>query len=270
MTPATARVAHVSLRGKVDAPAFTEGEALQVAAPLADLLREPGGARVRQLWLGEGFTAVDRDKGHAFGFAARDGYCGWLPEADLAAGPEPTHWVASVGTHLYREPKVQAAILPALPMGAQLHVVGQSGKYAETAQGFVPATHLRAIGDWLDDPVAVAERFLGTPYLWGGNTRAGLDCSGLVQVAHLACGVEFASDSDLQEVVGREVEGDLRRGDLLFWKGHVALVVDEARLIHANGHSMSVAYEGIAACIARVLAAEGVGIRSRRRPIQST
>ncbi len=264
LTPATSRVAHVSMRGQVEGVAFTEGEALRIAVPLADLLRHPGGARVRQLWLGEGFTVVDRDRGHAFGFAARDGYCGWLPEADLAEGAPPTHWVASVGTHLYREPRVQAA-LAAVPMGAQLCVVGQSGKYAETAQGFVPASHLRALGDWLVDPVAVAEGFLGTPYLWGGNSRAGLDCSGLVQGAHLACGIPFAGDADLQESVGVEVEGDLRRGDLLFWKGHVALVVDAARLIHANGHTMSVAYEGIEACIARVLAAEGLPVRSRRR-----
>ena len=259
LTPATSRVAHISLRGMVNAPVFTEGEALQVAVPLADLLRGPGGVRVRQLWLGEVFTVVDRDQGHAFGFAARDGYCGWLPEADLAKGAAPTHWVASVGTHLYREPRVQAAILPALPMGSQLRVVGQSGKYAETLQGFVPASHLRLLGDWQTDPVSVAEGFLGTPYLWGGNTRAGLDCSGLAQVAHLACGIDFASDSDLQESVGRELGADeaLRRGDLLFWKGHVALVVDQARLIHANGHSMLVAYEAIADCILRVQTTEG-------------
>ena len=271
LTPATARVAHRSLRGVVDAAAFTEGEALRVARPLVDLLRDPGGARVRQLWLGAGFTVVDRDRGHAFGFAARDGYCGWLPEAALGVGPEPSHWVTSVGTHLYGEPRVQAAILPALPMGARLRVVGQAGRFAETPLGFVPMSHLRALGDWCSDPVAVAEGFLGTPYLWGGNSRAGLDCSGLAQAAHLACGIAFAGDADLQETVGREIAADeaFRRGDLLFWPGHVALVAGGGRLIHANGHSMSVAYEGIADCVARVLAAEGVPVRSRRRLGQS-
>ncbi|MEO6300431.1 MAG: NlpC/P60 family protein [Paracoccaceae bacterium] len=263
LTPATPRVAHVSLRGLVDAPAFTEGEVLQVAVPLVDLLRAPGGARDRQLWLGEGFTVVDREQGFAFGFSARDGYCGWLPEVALTQVRQPTHWVASVGTHLYGEPRVPA-VLEALPMGARVCVTAW-GKYAETTAGFVPASHLREIGDWLTDPVAVAEGFLGTPYLWGGNSRAGLDCSGLAQVAHLACGLAFAGDADLQESAGGEVRGDLRRGDMLFWQGHVALIVDETRLIHANGHTMSVAYEGIAACIARVLAAEGAPVRSRRR-----
>ncbi len=268
LTPATGRVAHVSLRGLVEGVAFTEGEAWRVVAPLADLLRAPGGARERQLWLGEGFTVIDRDQGHAFGMSARDGYCGWLPEGSLGQGAEPTHWVASTGTHLYAEPRVQTAEA-ALPMGARVRVTGQTGKWAETPVGFVPMSHLRAIGDRLGDPVAVAEGFLGTPYLWGGNSRAGIDCSGLVQAAWLACGITLGGDSDLQETAGSAVEGDLRRGDLLFWKGHVAMVVDENRLIHANGHTMSVAYEGIDACIARVLAQEGLPVRSRRR-IQST
>ena len=267
LTRATARVAHASLRGQVVAADYTEGEALRVAWPLVDLLLAPGGARQRQLALGEAFTVVDREPGHAFGFAARDGYCGWLPEAALAVGPEPSHWVASVGTHLYPEPRVQSREIAALPMGARLVVTGQAGRFAATPLGFVPMSHLRALGDWCSDPVTVAEEFLGTPYLWGGNSRAGLDCSGLAQAAHLACGIAFAGDADLQESMGREIwPGDaLRRGDLLFWQGHVALVVDGVRLIHANGHSMSVVYEGIAACIARVLAAEDLPVRSRRR-----
>ena len=270
LTPATARVAHMSLKGKVEAPEFTDGEARQIALPLVDLLRAPDGPRERQLCLGEGFTVIDRDQGHAFGFSDRDGYCGWLPEPALHIGYEPTHWVASTGTHAYAAPKVQAMTV-ALPMGARLRVSGQTGKFAETPSGFVPAAHLRELGDWFRDPVSVAEGFLGTPYLWGGNSRAGLDCSGLAQAAHLACGIAFAGDADLQESAGREIgEGEaLRRGDLLFWKGHVALIVDADRLIHANGHSMSVAYEGIDACIERVLAAEGLPVRRRRR-IQST
>ncbi len=267
LTPATARVAHVSLRGRVAAPEFTEGRFLRVAMPLVDLLRAPGGARDRQVLLGEGFTVIDRDQGMAFGFAARDGYCGWLPEAALSEAPAPTHWVASPGTHLYPEPRVQAPEIAALSLGARLSVTALAGKWAETSQGFVPAGHLRPLGAWLDDPVAVAEGFLGVPYLWGGNSRAGIDCSGVAQGALLACGIPAPGDSDLQESLGEELAADapLRRNDLIFWKGHVALIVDEARLIHANGHSMSVAYEGIAACIARIEAQEGRGVTHRRR-----
>lgn len=264
LTPATARVAHVSLRGNVNAESFTEGEHLRVQQGVVDLLASPDAARARQVFLGAGFTVIDRDRGHAFGFADKDGYCGWLPEAALGTGPAPTHWVASVGTHRYAGPSVRKAEF-ALPMGAQVCVTGQEGAYARVEGGYVPASHLRALGDWLTDPVSVAEGFLGTPYLWGGNTRAGLDCSGLVQVAHHACGIAMPGDADLQESVGQPAEGAFQRGDLLFWKGHVALVVDDQTLLHANGHSMSVAHEGIAACIARVHAAEGLGLRSHRR-----
>jgi cell wall-associated NlpC family hydrolase len=265
LTPAARGVAHVSLTGRVDAERFTEGETLRVQVPLVDLLRRPDGPRDRQLFLGDTFTVIDRDQGHAFGFSLKDGYCGWLPENALADLSEPTHWVASVGTHHYGEPRVQTAEF-ALPMGARVRVIGQEGKYAWVETGYVPASHLRAIGDWFSDPVSVAEMFLHTPYLWGGNSRAGLDCSGLVQTAHHACGMVMPGDADLQETAGQVVQGEFARGDLLFWKGHVAIVVDADRLIHANGHTMSVAYEPIGACIERIAAAEGLQLRSHRRP----
>jgi hypothetical protein len=267
LTPATARVAHVSLKGKRDAPAFTKGEDLRIALPLVDLLRSPNGARERQLLLGESFTVIDRQDGHAFGFAVKDGYCGWLPDAALTNTPAPTHWVATPGTHLYPEPRVQSREICALSMGAQVTVLSQTPKFSEIAQGFIPTPHLLSLGQKHADPVAVAENFLHTPYLWGGNSRAGIDCSGLVQAALLACGMACPGDADLQQVLGDEIgEGtDLRRGDLIFWKGHVALIVDETRLIHANGHTMSVAYEGIAACIDRILTADGTPVSQRRR-----
>ncbi|MBC7738260.1 MAG: C40 family peptidase [Candidatus Saccharibacteria bacterium] len=266
LTPATARLAHVSLRGQVEAEAWTEGKASQVALPLVDLLRTPDGARERQLALGEGFVVVDHAAGHAFGFAQKDGYCGWLPEVALRAVVPPTHWVASPGTHLYPEPRSSAREVDALPMGARVQVLAGVDKWAETPDGFVPFSHLRPVGDWLTDPVAVAERFLGVPYLWGGNSRAGMDCSGLVQMVFAACGVTVPGDADLQESAGREVgDGTLQRGDLLFWQGHVALIVDEVRLIHANGSTMSVAYEGTEACIQRIAAAGEGPVRARRR-----
>lgn len=267
LTPATPRIAHVSLQGRVDAPAFTEGETLRLSQPLADLMRSPGGARDRQLLLGESFTVIDRDEGYAFGFAVKDGYCGWLPEAALAETPRPTHWVAAPATHLYPEPRVQAREIAALSLGARLAVLDMAGKWAETTQGFVPAGHLRPLGEWLDDPVTVAESLLGTPYLWGGNSRAGMDCSGLAQLAFAACGIGLPGDSDLQQDAGNEIAPDAphQRGDLIFWKGHVAIAVDAETLIHANGHSMSVAYEGIEACITRVMAQEGRPVTARRR-----
>ena len=266
LTPATTRIAHSSLRGRMDAPAYTDGQTLRLSAPVSDLLRSPGGARDRQLLLGDAFTVIDRDAGHAFGFAVKDGYCGWLTETSLADIPAPTHWLCVPASHLYPEPRVQARERANLSLGAQVTVLAMGDKWAETPGGFIPAPHLRDLGDWASDPVAVAESLLGTPYLWGGNSRSGIDCSGLAQIAHAACGITIPGDSDLQQVVGSPLTEDgHQRGDLIFWKGHVAMIVDEARLIHANGHTMSVAYEGIADAIARILAQENGQVTARRR-----
>ena len=263
---ASERIAHVSLAGQTTLP-LTAGEAAAVAPGLADLLSAPSGARERQLAHGEAFRVIDRERGHAFGFAEKDGYCGWLPEAALGPPLAPTHWVASTGTHLYEGPKVQHRDLAALPMGARLAVLGTSGAWAQVAGGWVPMVHLLPMGQWLLDPAAVAEGFLGAPYLWGGNSRAGLDCSGLVQMAHLACGIPCPGDSDLQEKLGAELtkEEAPRRGDLLFWSGHVAMALDGTRLIHANGHTMNVAVENIDDCIARIAISGGGPVTHRRR-----
>ncbi len=268
LTPATARIAHTSLKGKHDAPAFTDGTRLRLTTPLTDLVKHPGGPRDRQLWLGETFTVIDHDAGYAFGFAAKDGYCGWLPQTALADTPAPTHWVAAPASHLYPEPRVQAPERAALPMGARLHVLDQDAKWTRTDHGYLPTPHLRALDDWLTDPAAVAESLLATPYLWGGNSRAGIDCSGLVQLAFLACGRPCPGDSDLQETLGHPLPDDAppERGDLMFWRGHVAIVTDPETLIHANGHTMSVAYEPITACITRIRHQNGGPVTHRRRP----
>ena len=266
LTPYSGRVAHVSLSGVVNAP-LTEGLLAQVIVPLANLCAKPGAARDRQLLLGEAVTVIDRDAGHVFVMSAKDGYCGWMAEADLGQGPTPTHWVAAPGTHLYTEPQVQAPEKHALSLGSRLAVIGSWGAWANTPHGFVPLRRLRPLGEWAEDPVAVAESLLGTPYLWGGNSRFGLDCSGLVQVSMHACGLPCPGDSDMQMALGRTLGANeaMRRGDLIFWKGHVAMVVDRDRLIHANGHTMSVAYEGIRDCVARVSSGGGGLVLARQR-----
>lgn len=269
LTPATARVAHNSLQGRTDLP-LTAGEEMEIAAPLADVLTAPNGARDRQLVYGEAFCAIDTAQTHAFGFARKDGYCGWVALADLrAAQPKThpkTHWVCAIASHLYPAAKVQALPLHTLPFGANIAVLEMQGNFARTEHGYIPLPHIRALGSGFADPVDVAAMFLGAPYLWGGNSAAGIDCSGLVQGAHLACGIPALADSDLQQAMGVDAAGSpYARGDLLFWRGHVALVVDGARLIHANGHTMSVVYEGIADCIARIAAAGGGDVTAHRR-----
>jgi cell wall-associated NlpC family hydrolase len=245
ITPHSGRVAHVSLQGRVQAEAFVAGDPLRVTVPLVDLCDGPSGARDRQLLLGDAFLMIERREGWAYGQSERGAYCGWVPEAAVGVADAPTHWVRALATHIYPEPRVQAHERMALTMGARVCVTGVQGSWAETPLGFVPVVHLQRIGAWETDPVAVAERFVGVPYLWGGNSAAGLDCSALVQASRMACGLDCPGDSDLQRQLGRDFRGRARRGDLIFWKGHVAMVSGPDRIIHANGHTMNVAYEGL-------------------------
>lgn len=269
LTPANDRVAHVSLQGQVEAPRFVKGAPAEIAVPIADLMARPHGARDRQLLMGERVLVLDRHEGFAFIRADKDGYCGYLPEPVLGPARKPTHWVAAPATHLYRAPDLKSPEAAALSLGARLHVVREHERFHETAEGlFAPRPHLREMDDWIEDPVTVAESLVGTPYLWGGNSRAGIDCSGLIQAAMTACGIACPGDSDMQErAIGNRLGSgaDRRRGDLVFWKGHVAITVDDKRLIHANAHHMAVAYEGIDETIVRIAKQGDGAVTSIRR-----
>ncbi|MDT8857458.1 NlpC/P60 family protein [Paracoccaceae bacterium Fryx2] len=268
LTPANARAALESLRGQVDAPRFTTGEAASVIRPLVDLRVEPGGPRDRQLLLGDGFLVIDRHEGHAFGQSVKDGHCGYLPEAALGPATTPTHWLAAPASHLYPAPDIRAPQFGALTLGARLTVLAEGPRFSQTTAGYVPTRHLRPLGQWHADPVAIAQVFLGTPYLWGGNSRAGLDCSGLVQASLLACGTPCPSDSDLQQALGAPLadKAVLKRGDLLFWKGHVAMAMNADFMIHATSAFMAVVVENTKAAIARIAAGGDGPVIARRRP----
>ncbi|MCV2879983.1 C40 family peptidase [Sedimentimonas flavescens] len=258
LTPFSGRVALESLRGQVEAAAFTKGEAARLACPVADLLASPEGLRDRQLLFGADLVVIDRQGAHVFVQSVADGYCGWVAADCLAAPQLATHRVIAPATHVYREASIKRGEAMRLSLGARVAVLAQEGGFARTPEAFIPLQHLRALDDPPADPVTLAESLLGTPYLWGGNSRDGIDCSGLVQVAFHACNRACAADSDLQraEFGAFLAPGTpLLRGDLFFWRGHVAIAVSPERLIHANGHTMSVAYEEIGACLARIEAA---------------
>ena len=244
----------------------------------AFILAAPHGARDRQLLHGDRFDVLEVADGHAFGFSAKDGYVGYVPERAL--GPpdalgraaEPTHAVAVRRTHLHPAPDLHRPPAAALSFGARL-AARPEGCWAETtwrgAPAFAPTMHLRALGEPMHDPAGVALLLLGAPYLWAGNGSDGIDCSGLVQAALLACGIPCPGDSDQQEVrVGAPLADDepLRRGDLIFWRGHVAMALDAERIVHANAHAMAVAIEGTAEAIARIEAQGDGRPSSRRRP----
>jgi cell wall-associated NlpC family hydrolase len=268
LTPYSGRIAHISLQGQIDAP-LTEGEAAEITAPLVDLLTKPNGPRDRQLLYGDSVTVIDRDQGFAFVMAAKDGFCGWVAEAALGPATSPTHRVATPATHLYAGPKVQSGERHPLYLNSRVTVTGRDGQWAITPQGYIPASHLVPVDQPAKDPVAVAEMLLNTPYLWGGNSAAGIDCSGLAQAAMLAADIACQGDSDLQESIGIDISNTaiMQRGDLIFWKGHVAILTGPDQIIHANGKTMSVAYEGLAEAIARI-DAQGEGLpTARRRPV---
>lgn len=267
LTLANNRVAHVSLREKVEAANFVDVEPAEIAVSIVNLLREPDGVRDRQLLLGDGFEVIEIHQGFAYGRAVKDGYCGYVPEEAICAPTSPTHWVSAPASHLYSEPRAQALQYVGVSFGARLRVVGKSGKFSETPHGFIPTSHLQPLGRWYSDPVEVAGLFLGTPYLWGGNSHSGIDCSGLVQLSLLACGIACPGDSDLQQRIGQEIAvGEApRRGDLLFWKGHVAMMLDELMMIHATGHYMATVIEPAAEATARIRDQGNGEIIARRR-----
>ena len=264
---ANARVAAAELEGTVAAPAYAAGTWRRVARPVADLCAAPAGPRDRQLLYGERLRVLEERAGWAFGAAARDGYVGYLAAEALAEDVEPTHRVAVPATHLYPAPELKRREAAWLPFGAQLRVVSASGDFLETAEGlFVPVPHLRPLAAPFADPVSVAELFRGVPYLWGGNSTAGIDCSGLVQAACLAAGLPCPGDTDQQEAaLGATLPDGAppERGDLHFWPGHVAWAVDGETLLHATAATMSVTREPIAAAHARIEAA-GEGPLTRR------
>jgi cell wall-associated NlpC family hydrolase len=263
VTPWRAEVAAKHLEGKLEAARFVDGRVMEVLAPQAPLRREPrpDAPLGTEALKGERVTVYDtNDEGWAWGQLAGDGYVGWLPSAALGApGPPPTHKVTALRTFVFPDPSIKTPPLEALPFSATLNVIRIEDRMAITpSRGHVPAAHLAPVSEKERDFVAVAERFVGAPYLWGGKTMLGLDCSGLVQIALSACGVTCPRDSDLQErtfgqAVGRGAGAlTLRRGSLLFWRGHVAIARDPGTLVHASAFHMAVVIEPAAEAIARI------------------
>ena len=263
VTPWRADLAAKDLQGKVKASRFVEGRVMEVVAPQAPLHREPrpDAPLDTEALKGERVTIYDTDdEGWAWGQLASDGYVGWFPIAALGPpGPPPTHKVTALRSFVFPGPSIKTPPLEALPFGATLNVIRIEERMAITPSGgHVPAAHLALIGEKERDFVAIAERFVGAPYLWGGKTMLGIDCSGLLQIALSACGVPCPRDSDMQEqTFGAALERgagalNLQRGSLLFWRGHVAIALDRDTLLHANAFHMAVVIEPAGEAIARI------------------
>ncbi|HLP66380.1 MAG TPA: NlpC/P60 family protein [Rhizobium sp.] len=256
-------LAEKSLEGQVAARRFVVGEPARIGLPVAALRPKPDLASGidTEVVLGEEVTVFDRADGWAWVKAASDGYVGYLPDATLAPlGAAPTHHVIVPRTFLYPGADLRFPASAALSMGSRLATVGEvetrGTRYLLLADGrAIVAAHCLPIGAYAsDDYVAIAARFIETPYLWGGRSGFGIDCSGLVQLSLMMTGRSAPRDTDMQSVgLGIEIgHNDLRRGDLVFWKGHVAIMEDDKTLLHANGHTMTVAREEFEVAVKRI------------------
>ena len=265
LTPARGDLAAKYLEGKVRAARFVEGETFEVTEAVAPLRERPvpDATLLTQALKGEHVTVYDRNgEGWAWGQLVSDGYVGWIPESTIATpAAAPTHKVTAFWTFAFPGPSIRLPPTHAFPMAAGLAVVNEDGPFAITSERhYVPRQHLGPLDANVADFVAVAERFVGTPYLWGGKSSFGIDCSGLVQLSLNAAGIGCPRDSDMQqEALGRALEAaertPLKRGDLLFWKGHVAIARDATTIVHANAFHMATAIENTGEAIARIRAA---------------
>ncbi|MGZ5876682.1 MAG: C40 family peptidase [Bradyrhizobium sp.] len=265
LTPARPELAAKYLEGKIEAARFVIGEEFEIVDALAPLRERPSSDAMllTQALKGERATIYDRNgEGFAWGQLNSDGYVGWLPDRALAKPiAAPTHKVTSLRTFAFPGPSIKLPPVATLVMGAVVTVVREDGPFAMTRDGwYLPRQHLGGIGQHESDFVAVAERFTGTPYLWGGKSSLGIDCSGLVQLSLNAAGTGCPRDSDMQQDgLGRTLDPaeskKLQRGDLIFWKGHVAIVRDADTIVHANAHHMATVIENIRDAIPRIKAA---------------
>jgi cell wall-associated NlpC family hydrolase len=264
------------LRARVDAARFVTGSPARVAVPVADLLgapREESGLS-SQLLAGAAVTIFDDAEGYAWVQSDADGYVGYVRTLDLAPpGPQPTHRIMAPRTFVYAGADLKLPRRACLSMGSEITIAAEAEtrgtRYAllESGEAFV-AAHLAPLGETVSDPVTVAEALLGVPYLWGGASAFGIDCSGLVQLALRMAGRAAPRDSDMQAAgLGAALDPDasgLRRGDLVFWKGHVGMLVDPQTLVHASGHAMLVVRERLEDTVQRIRPLYGLPTGFRR------
>ncbi len=276
LTPARPDLAAAHLRGEIEAARYVAGRPMHVRVGIADLRREPSAsARLdTQALYGEEVLLYDQRDGWAWVQLVGDSYVGYLAADVLAEGPsKATHRIFVNRSFVYSAADIKSLVLAALPFGARVNVEDEEGAFARLADGgFVFALHLKPTAEEKqNDFVAVAKGFLGSPYLWGGKSSLGIDCSGLVQITLAAAGLAAPRDTDLQErALGSPLPIDgklenLRRGDLVFWKGHVGILRDPQTLLHANAHHMAVTCEPLVEVRDRVRRSGGGVITSIRR-----
>jgi hypothetical protein len=263
-------IADVALAGRLFAPHYAEPQHRGCVLISAMLRAAPDhqAEAVSQLLLGEGFAVLDIAGGWAWGYCLHDHYVGYIPADALGEVSASSHIISTSLALLFAAPDIKSPVVARWPMGARFAGIEQNG-FVVCEAGHVHHRHVSRIDVLETDPVAVAEKFVDAPYLWGGRGDGGVDCSGLIQIALGRVGIAVPRDADLQQQaeLGAEIAPDapLRRGDLIFFPNHVGFMVDGERLIHANAHSMTVAIEPLADLVARLKPNHDRPIRARRR-----
>ena len=269
MFPCNGRVAAIELVGQAEADRFVEGKFLRCVTSISSIRTSPNSGFASQLLFGEEFRVLEQVGGWAFGQSGKDGYVGYVRDCHLQIGKKPTHRVCAMFTHLYAEPSIKSPPTLSLHFGSMVAVAEVGLEFATVPGfGFIPAKHIEFLSVKSRDFVSVAERFLGMPYLWGGKGPTGIDCSGLVQVAMHAAGRKCPRDSDMQrtEFECSVPAGELRRGDLAFWDGHVGIVANRETILHSTAYHMSVVSEPIRSVIDRIESGDNCRFHGFRRP----
>ena len=249
-------VAALELKGKVKTKNYVEGKPAQVCVTLADLRDKPTGRRQRQLLFGDLVMIYETYENLCFVQSQKDDYVGYIKNSELSINPLPwTHLVIAPICHVYETADVKAADVMVLTLGAKLFCLDQKNGFVRIREGWIKTIAIAARDTQLNNPMEIAESLKNAPYLWGGNSAMGIDCSGLIQLTCNLCGLECPADSDMQAaelgyILDKEVK--LRRGDLVFWNGHVAWVCTVDKILHSSAFHMATVEEDLAAAILRI------------------
>ena len=270
LTPANEIFACSTLKGTIQHPNFVEGKSYQINMPFTDLLAAPGGKRNRQLIYGSKVKYFGEADGWAFVQNTYDSYVGYVPQNTIVPETKKTHIVSAPLTHVFLEPNIKSRNIEILPLAAKVSGQMVENGFMETELGWISVAQLKRKTELPKDPIEVSKLLQNAPYLWGGNTSLGIDCSGLIQISMLLCGLNCPGDSDQQmKTLGQNLDigSPRKRGDILFWKGHVAWAVNERQILHANAYHMATVIEEADEAIERIKKQDNNNVIAHKRLI---
>ena len=270
LTPANEIIACATLRGKIRHLNFVEGKNYQINVSFVDLLATPDGKRNRQLIYGSKVKYFGESDGWAFIQNRYDKYVGYVPRSAIVKETEKTHIVSAPLTHVFIEPNVKSRNVDMLPLAARVSGEMIENGFLETELGWISISQLKRKTELSKDPVEISKLLQNAPYLWGGNTSLGIDCSGLIQISMLLCGLDCPGDSDQQmNTLGQNLDigSPRKKGDILFWKGHVAWAVNERQILHANAYHMATVIEEANEAIERIKKQDNNNVIAHKRLI---